>query len=137
MIQKIDHIGIAVHSINESLPLYTEVFGMKLEAIETVENQGVKVAFLFAGNTRLELLEALSEDSPIAGYLAKRGEGIHHIALGVEGIENRIEELKEQGITMIDDTSRIGAHEAKVAFIHPKSTASVLFELCEHNNKGE
>lgn len=137
MIQKIDHIGIAVHSINESLPLYTEVFGMKLEAIETVENQGVKVAFLFAGNTRLELLEALSEDSPIAGYLAKRGEGIHHIAIGVEGIENRIEELKEQGITMIDDTSRIGAHEAKVAFIHPKSTARVLFELCEHNNKGE
>ena len=137
MIQKIDHIGIAVHSINESLPLYTEVFGMKLEAIETVENQGVKVAFLFAGNTRLELLEALSKDSPIAGYLAKRGEGVHHIALGVEGIENRIEELKEQGITMIDDTSRIGAHEAKVAFIHPKSTARVLFELCEHNNKGE
>lgn len=131
MIQKIDHIGIAVHSINDALPLYTDVFGMKLEAIETVENQGVKVAFLFAGNTRLELLEALSEDSPIAGYIAKRGEGIHHIALGVEGIESRIKELKEQGITMIDDTSRIGAHEAKVAFIHPKSTARVLFELCE------
>lgn len=131
MIQKIDHIGIAVHSINDALPLYTEVFGMKLEAIETVENQGVKVAFLFAGNTRLELLEALSEDSPIAGYIAKRGEGIHHIAFGVEGIESRIQELKEQGITMIDDTSRLGAHEAKVAFIHPKSTARVLFELCE------
>lgn len=129
--QKIDHIGIAVHSINDALPLYTDVFGMKLEAIETVENQGVKVAFLFAGNTRLELLEALSDDSPIAGYIAKRGEGIHHIALGVEGIESRIKELKEQGITMIDDTSRIGAHEAKVAFIHPKSTARVLFELCE------
>lgn len=131
MIQKIDHIGIAVHSINDALPLYTEVFGMKLEAIETVENQGVKVAFLFAGNIRLELLEALSGESPIAGYLAKRGEGIHHIALGVEGIESRIEELKEKGITMIDDTSRLGAHEAKVAFIHPKSTAHVLFELCE------
>lgn len=131
MMQKIDHIGIAVHSINDALPLYTDVFGMKLEAIETVENQGVKVAFLFAGNTRLELLEALSDDSPIAGYIAKRGEGIHHIALGVEGIESRIKELKEQGITMIDDTSRIGAHEAKVAFIHPKSTARVLFELCE------
>lgn len=129
--QKIDHIGIAVYSINDALPLYTDVFGMKLEAIETVENQGVKVAFLFAGNTRLELLEALSDDSPIAGYIAKRGEGIHHIALGVEGIESRIKELKEQGITMIDDTSRIGAHEAKVAFIHPKSTARVLFELCE------
>lgn len=131
MMQKIDHIGIAVHSINDALPLYTDVFGMKLEAIETVENQGVKVAFLFAGNTRLELLEALSDDSPIAGYIAKRGEGIHHIALGVEGIESRIKELKEQGITMIDDTSRKGAHEAKVAFIHPKSTARVLFELCE------
>ncbi|MEK3797681.1 methylmalonyl-CoA epimerase [Peribacillus sp. FSL H8-0477] len=131
MMQKIDHIGIAVYSINDALPLYTDVFGMKLEAIETVENQGVKVAFLFAGNTRLELLEALSDDSPIAGYIAKRGEGIHHIALGVEGIESRIKELKEQGITMIDDTSRIGAHEAKVAFIHPKSTARVLFELCE------
>ncbi|WP_057911803.1 methylmalonyl-CoA epimerase [Peribacillus muralis] len=132
MIKNIDHIGIAVRSLEESLPLYTNTLKLKLEGIETVESQGVKVAFILAGNTRLELLEALTPESPIAKFIDKRGEGIHHVALGVEDIEARIKELKQSGLRMIDDTSRKGAHAADVAFVHPKSTAGVLYELCEH-----
>lgn len=131
MIKNVDHIGIAVKSLEETLPLYTDTFKLKLEGIETVENQGVKVAFILAGNTRIELLEPLSDESPIAKFIEKRGEGIHHVALGVESIEDRIQEIKESGVRMIDEKSRIGAHHAKVAFIHPKSTSKVLYELTE------
>lgn len=106
MIKNIDHIGIAVKSLDDSLPLYTETLKLELEGIETVESQGVKVAFIMAGNTRLELLEALSPESPIAKFIEKRGEGIHHVALGVDDIEARIEELKQSGLRMIDNTSR-------------------------------
>ncbi|CAH0345652.1 Ethylmalonyl-CoA/methylmalonyl-CoA epimerase [Bacillus sp. CECT 9360] len=137
MIKNIDHIGIAVSSIEEALPLYTNVFQLKLEGVETVESQGVRVAFVSAGNTRLELLEALSPDSPIAKFIEKRGQGIHHIALGVEDIEARIQQIKENGIKMIDEKPRLGAHHANVAFIHPKGTAGVLYELCERNETGE
>ncbi|AXN37445.1 MULTISPECIES: methylmalonyl-CoA epimerase [Peribacillus] len=137
MIKNIDHIGIAVKSLDETLPLYTDTLKLELEGIETVESQGVKVAFILAGNTRLELLEALSPESPIAKFIEKRGEGIHHVALGVEHIEDRIKEIKESGIRMIDDTSRKGAHHADVAFVHPKSTAGVLYELCERAESKE
>ncbi|MGG4267578.1 methylmalonyl-CoA epimerase [Peribacillus simplex] len=137
MIKNIDHIGIAVKSLDETLPLYTETLNLELEGIETVESQGVKVAFILAGNTRLELLEALSPSSPIAKFIEKRGAGIHHVALGVAGIEDRIKEIKESGLRMIDDSSRKGAHKADVAFIHPKSTAGVLFELCERAGSKE
>ncbi|MGE7182988.1 methylmalonyl-CoA epimerase [Peribacillus sp. NPDC006672] len=137
MIKNIDHIGIAVKSLDETLPLYTETLNLELEGIETVESQGVKVAFILAGNTRLELLEALSPSSPIAKFIEKRGEGIHHVALGVDGIEDRIKEIKESGLRMIDDSSRKGAHKADVAFVHPKSTAGVLFELCERAGSKE
>ncbi|MGE7779796.1 methylmalonyl-CoA epimerase [Peribacillus sp. NPDC097264] len=137
MIKNIDHIGIAVKSIHEALPLYTETLKLKLEGIETVESQGVKVAFILAGNTRLELLEALSPDSAVAKFIEKRGEGIHHVALGVEQIEDRIQEIKESGLRMIDETSRKGAHHADVAFIHPKSTSGVLYELCERTELKE
>ncbi|MFE0505057.1 methylmalonyl-CoA epimerase [Peribacillus butanolivorans] len=137
MIKNIDHIGIAVKSLDETLPLYTDTLKLELEGIETVESQGVKVAFILAGNTRLELLEALSPESPIAKFIEKRGEGIHHVALGVEHIEDRIKEIKESGIRMIDDTSRKGAHHAEVAFVHPKSTAGVLYELCERAESKE
>ncbi|WP_352920079.1 methylmalonyl-CoA epimerase [Peribacillus simplex] len=132
MIKNIDHIGIAVKSLDDALPLYTETLKLQLEGIETVESQGVKVAFILAGNTRLELLEALSPASPIAKFIEKRGEGIHHVALGVDDIEDRIKEIKESGLRMIDDSSRKGAHNADVAFVHPKSTSGVLYELCEH-----
>jgi methylmalonyl-CoA/ethylmalonyl-CoA epimerase len=137
LIHKIDHIGIAVKSIQEALPLYTEVFQLKLEGIEIVENQGVKVAFVSAGNTCIELLEALSSESPIAKFIEKRGEGVHHIALGVKNIHSRITEIQEKGLKMIDESPRKGAHHANVAFVHPKSGRGVLYELYEPLQKEE
>ncbi|MEH7095118.1 methylmalonyl-CoA epimerase [Neobacillus vireti] len=131
MIKKIDHIGIAVKSLENTLPFYMDVLGLPLLGIEVVDTQKVKVAFLNAGETKLELLEPTSEDSPIAGFIAKRGEGIHHVALGVTSIEERIANMREQGIRMIDDQPRLGAGGAQIAFMHPKSAAGVLVELCE------
>lgn len=131
MIKKIDHIGIAVKSLENTLPFYTDVLGLTLLGIEVVDTQKVKVAFLHAGETKLELLEPTSEESPIAGFIAKRGEGIHHVALGVTSIEERIANMREQGIRMIDDQPRLGAGGAQIAFMHPKSAAGVLVELCE------
>ncbi|MGM9924949.1 MAG: methylmalonyl-CoA epimerase [Bacillus sp. (in: firmicutes)] len=137
MIHRIDHIGIAVKSIEQSLAYYRDILGMKLEGCETVESQGVTVAFLDAGNTRIELLEPLSEESPVAKFISKRGEGVHHLALGVKDIQGRIDEVKEKGIRTIDDKPKNGAHQAKVAFLHPKSTGGVLFEFCERDEQGE
>jgi methylmalonyl-CoA/ethylmalonyl-CoA epimerase len=131
MIKKVDHIGIAVHSLKETLPFYTEVLKLPLLGVEEVESEQVKVAFLQVGETMLELLEPTSVDSPIAKYMEKRGEGIHHIALGVESIQERMNEIKTKGIRMIQDEPKLGAHGKEVAFIHPKSTFGVLYELCE------
>ncbi|WP_409299200.1 methylmalonyl-CoA epimerase [Peribacillus sp. SCS-26] len=131
MIQDINHIGIAVKSIEASLPFYRNTLGLKLEGMEEVESQQVRVAFLLAGNTRIELLEGLSEDSAVSRFIDKKGEGIHHIALGVKDIKARIKELQEQGIKMIDKEPRKGAHSSDIAFMHPKAAGGVLFELCE------
>jgi methylmalonyl-CoA/ethylmalonyl-CoA epimerase len=131
MIKKVDHIGIAVRSLEKTLPFYTEVLKLSLLGIEEVDSQKVRVAFLKAGETKLELLEPTSEESTIAKYIEKRGEGIHHVALGVESIEERILEMKEKGIRMIDEQPRLGAGGAHIAFMHPKSAAGVLVELCE------
>ncbi|WP_209123151.1 methylmalonyl-CoA epimerase [Alkalihalobacillus sp. BA299] len=131
--KKIDHIGIAVQSIEKALPFYTEQLNLKLLAIEEVVSQGVKVAFIKIGESKIELLEPLHEDSPIAKFIAKRGEGIHHIALGVEGIQDRINEIKEKGIQMINNEAVSGAGGAQVAFIHPKSAGGILYEFCEKN----
>jgi methylmalonyl-CoA/ethylmalonyl-CoA epimerase len=131
LIKKVDHIGIAVKSLEDALPFYTEVLRLPLLGIEEVASQQVRVAFLKAGETKLELLEPTSSASPISKYIEKRGEGIHHVALGVESIEERILEMKEKGIKMIDELPRQGAGGAHIAFMHPKSTAGVLFELCE------
>ncbi|MGG3563472.1 methylmalonyl-CoA epimerase [Neobacillus rhizosphaerae] len=131
MIRKVDHIGIAVRSLENTLPFYTNVLQLSLLGIEEVESQKVKVAFLEAGGTKLELLEPTSEESPIAKFIQKRGEGIHHVALGVESIEERISEMKEKGIQMIDQQPRLGAGGAHIAFMHPKSSTGVLYELCE------
>jgi methylmalonyl-CoA/ethylmalonyl-CoA epimerase len=131
MVKKVDHIGVAVKSLEETLPFYTEVLRLPLLAIEEVESEKVKVAFLEVGETHIELLEPTSEDSAIAKYIEKRGEGIHHIALGVESIQDRLIELKEKGIRLIQEEPKIGAGGAKVAFLHPKSTSGVLYELCE------
>ena len=131
MVKKVDHIGVAVKSLEETLPFYTEVLRLPLLAIEEVESEKVKVAFLEVGETHIELLEPTSDDSAIAKYIEKRGEGIHHIALGVESIQDRLNELKEKGIRLIQEEPKIGAGGAKVAFLHPKSTSGVLYELCE------
>ncbi|THE14969.1 methylmalonyl-CoA epimerase [Bacillus timonensis] len=137
MIEKIDHIGIAVSSIENSLPFYTNVLNLKLEGIEKVESEKVRVAFIKIGESKLELLEPLSPESPIAKFIEKRGEGIHHIALGVSSIEERIQEIKKHGIRMLADKPKLGAGGAKIAFMHPKSTGSILYELCEKPSKGE
>ena len=131
MINKVDHIGIAVRSLENTLPFYTDVLNLPLLGIEEVDTQMVRVAFLQAGGTKLELLEPTSEESPIAKFIEKRGEGIHHVALGVDSIEDRIIEMREKGIRMIDDQPRLGAGGASIAFMHPKSASGVLFELCE------
>lgn len=131
MIKKIDHIGIAVRSLDEALPFYTEILNLPLLGIEEVESEKLKVAFLKAGETKLELLEPTNEDSAVAKFIEKRGEGLHHVALGVDSIQDRINEIKEKGIRMIQDVPKTGAGGAKVAFMHPKSTGSVLYEFCE------
>ena len=131
MIQKVDHIGIAVRSLDEALPFYTETLQLEFLGIEEVESQGVKVAFIKAGETKLELLEPTSEESPIAKFIEKRGEGLHHVALGVDSIQERINQMKEQGIRMLRDEPKIGAGGAQVAFMHPKSTGGILYEFCE------
>lgn len=137
MIKKVDHIGIAVASLEKALPFYTEVLKLSLLGIEVVESEGVKVAFLQAGETKLELLEPTNEESPIAKFIEKRGEGIHHVALGVDSIQERIDEIKEKGIRMIQDQPKTGAGGALVAFMHPKSTGGVLYELCEKKGMEE
>jgi methylmalonyl-CoA/ethylmalonyl-CoA epimerase len=137
LIKKIDHIGIAVKSLEEALPFYTEVLKLELKGIEEVESEGVKVAFLKVGESKIELLEPLSDESAIAKHIEKRGEGIHHIALGVDSIQGRIEEIKATGIKMINEEAKSGGGGALVAFMHPKSTGKVLYELCEKKGKGE
>jgi methylmalonyl-CoA/ethylmalonyl-CoA epimerase len=136
--KKVDHIGIAVHSIKESLSFYNETLELPLIKIEEVLSEGVKVAFIDGGNIKLELLEPLHNDSAIAKFLQKKGEGIHHIAFGVENIQDRINELQQNGVRMIHDKPKLGAGGAEVAFMHPKSAFGVLYELCDKTNiKGE
>ncbi|WP_404458321.1 methylmalonyl-CoA epimerase [Sutcliffiella horikoshii] len=131
MIKNVNHIGIAVNSIETALPFYTETLGLTFEAVEHVAEQRVRVAFINAGNCKLELLEPTSPDSPVAKFIEKRGEGIHHVALSVESIEDRIQEMIEKGIPMIDKQSRVGAGGANIAFMHPKAGNGVLVEFCE------
>ncbi|WHY90434.1 methylmalonyl-CoA epimerase [Neobacillus cucumis] len=135
MIKKVDHIGIAVQSLEKALPFYTEVLKLPLIAIEEVASEKLRVAFLSAGETKIELLEPASPESTVAKFIEKRGEGIHHVALGVASIEERIREMKENGIRMITDEPKIGAGGAHVAFMHPKSAYGVLYELCEKKGK--
>ncbi len=131
MVNKVDHIGIAVNNLNETLKFYEEILGIKCVSTEVVEEQKVKVAFLPIGDTEVELLESTEKDGPIAKFIEKRGEGIQHIAYRVDNIEKAIDELKEKGIRLIDEKPRYGAGGAKIAFLHPKSTFGVLIELCE------
>lgn len=131
-ITHIEHLGIAVKSIEESLPFYEEVLGLECYNIETVEDQKVKTAFLKVGQTKLELLEPTSPDSPIAKFLEKKGQGVHHVAYAIEdGVQNAIDEAEAKGIKLIDKAPRKGAEGLHIAFLHPKSTEGVLTELCE------
>lgn len=132
--KQIAHIGIAVRDVEASIPLYTNLLGMTLEKMEEVESEQVKVAFIKVGETRIELLEPLSEKSAIHSFLEKKGEGIHHIALEVENIDERLKNLQENGIRLINEKAKKGADNAQIAFLHPKSTNGVLFELCQHSN---
>jgi methylmalonyl-CoA/ethylmalonyl-CoA epimerase len=129
----IDHIGIAVKSIEEAGKFYADALGLKVQGVETVADQKVKVAFLPITDSELELLESLEPDGPVAKFIDSKGEGIQHIAFRVENIQAALEELKEKGIRLIDRTPRKGAGGAKIAFLHPKETHGVLVEICQRD----
>lgn len=130
---KVDHIGVAVKSIDETKKLYQDLLGLDHAGSETVQEQKVTTAFFPVGDTEVELLESTAPDGPIAKYLEKRGEGVQHIAFRVENIEEALAELKAKGVQLIDEKPRRGAGGAKIAFLHPKSTYGVLVELCERD----
>ena len=131
MLKKINHIGIAVNSLDETVPFYQNTLGMAFQGTEEVAEQKVRVAFLQVGESKIELLEPTAPDSPVAGFLQKNGQGIHHIAYEVADIEAAIAGMVADGARMIDATPRCGAHGARIAFVHPKSSHGVLTELCE------
>jgi len=133
MVKKIDHIGIAVKSIEKAKHLFENILNLKIIGEEIIEEQKVKVAFIPLGDSELELLESTSPDGPIARFIEKKGEGIQHIAFKVENLESILDVLKEKGIRLIDEKPRYGAGGAKIAFLHPKSTNGILIELCERN----
>ncbi len=134
-ISHIEHIGIAVKSLEDSIPFYEKVLGLKCYNIEEVKDQKVKTAFFMVGQTKIELLESTDPEGPIGKFIEKKGEGIHHIAFAVKGIEEQLKRMEEQGVTLIDKTPRKGAEGLDIAFLHPKSTLGVLTELCEDKNK--
>lgn len=131
MVKKIEHIGIAVKNLEQAIQTFEKLLGTKCYKIEEVEDQKVRTAFLKVGETKIELLEATSQDSPIAKFLEKRGEGIHHIAFEVQNLENKLLELRELNFQLIDEKPKIGAEEFLIAFVHPKSVNGVLIEFCQ------
>ena len=130
-VTRVDHIGIAVKNLDEMVKWYEETLGVKAHGYETVDEQKVKVAFLPIGESELELLEDTTGDGPVAKFIEKNGEGVQHIALRVESIDEALVELKEKEVRLIDQTPRYGAGGASIAFVHPKATHGVLLELCE------
>jgi methylmalonyl-CoA/ethylmalonyl-CoA epimerase len=132
MLEKIDHLGIAVRSLDEAIPFYRDTLGLAFEGVEEVAGYRVKVAFLQIGESKIELLEPTTEEGMIAAFLREHGPGLHHVAYEVEDIEAAILTCEARGARMIDRTPRQGAHGARVAFIHPESAQSVLTELCQH-----
>lgn len=129
--RKIEHLGIAVSNIEESNALYTKLLGTEPYKTETVESEGVKTSFFRVGESKIELLEATTENSPIHKFVQKRGEGIHHIAFDVDDIEAEIKRLKAEGFTVLNEQPKQGADNKQVAFLHPKGTNGVLVELCQ------
>ena len=130
-ILKIDHLGIAVNSIEQGRSFWTDVLGLSFEGSETVTEQKVTTAFFPVGESEVELLESTSSDGPVAKFIEKRGQGFQHVAFRVENLEEALAELKGKGIRLIDEKPRMGAGGAKIAFLHPKDTNGVLVELCE------
>jgi len=130
---RVDHIGVAVNNIAEASKLYEDLLGLTNAGSETVQEQKVTTAFFPVGDTEVELLESTAPDGPIAKYLEKRGEGVHHIAFRVDNIEEALAELKAKGVKLIDEKPRKGAGGARIAFLHPKSTYGVLVELCQRD----
>lgn len=131
----IEHLGIAVSNLEESIKYYEDVLGLKCYSVEEVKDQKVKTAFFKVGQTKIELLESTSPDGPIGKFIEKKGQGIHHIAFAVEGLQDSLNEVKEKGVRLIDETPRSGAEGLNIAFLHPKSTQGVLTELCEDPKK--
>ncbi|WP_165250049.1 methylmalonyl-CoA epimerase [Paludisphaera soli] len=130
-VKAVNHIGIAVRSIEAQKDYYTNVLGAVFEGEEVVADQKVKVGFFRIGDVRMELLEPTDPTSTVAAFLEKKGEGLHHVALEVEDIEARIADVKAKGLRMVDEKPRAGSHHLQIAFVHPKSTFGVLTELCE------
>jgi methylmalonyl-CoA/ethylmalonyl-CoA epimerase len=128
---KLDHIGIAVNSIDDKLKVWQNILGLKLEAIEEVPDQKVKVAVLPVGDVNIELLEPLGEESTVRKFIDKRGEGLHHLCFEVDDIEEVLSDMQAHGVALIDQKPRIGASGKKIAFVHPKNTGGVLIELTE------
>ena len=128
---KIDQLGIAVNRIEDGKNFWVDALGLEFEGSETVEEQKVTTAFFPVGESEVELLESTAPDGPIAKFLEKKGQGIHHVAFRVENVEEALAELKEKGIRLIDEKPRMGAGGAKIAFLHPKATNGILVELCE------
>lgn len=133
-ISHIEHIGIAVTNIEESIKFYENIFGLTCYAIEEVKEQKVKTAFFMVGQTKIELLESTDADGSIGKFVEKKGEGIHHIAFAVSNIEQALQETESKGVILIDKIPRKGAEGLDIAFLHPKSTHGVLTEICENKN---
>jgi methylmalonyl-CoA epimerase len=134
---KIDHLGIAVRSIGDSLAFYRDALGLELSGTETIEDQGVHVALFQVGESRIELLEPVSEETAVGRFIAKRGEGLHHICYEVDDLASKLNELKSQGVRLLDGYPRRGAEGKLVAFLHPTSANGVLVELVEKANVSE
>ena len=131
MLNKIDHLGIAVKDLQNSIALYTKLLGIPPYKEEIVESEGVKTVFFQIGESKIELLEALHDKSPISNFLAKRGDGLHHIAMKVDDITSEIDRLKAEGFTFLSDEPKQGANNKKTIFMHPKTTGGILIELCQ------
>ncbi|NOR88319.1 MAG: methylmalonyl-CoA epimerase [Bacteroidales bacterium] len=126
----IEHIGIAVNNLEESIKYYEEILGLKCYAVEDVLDQKVKTAFFMVGQTKLELLEATSEESPVAKFIEKKGPGIHHLAFAMPDVAQSLKDAEEKGVRLIDQKPRNGAEGLSIGFLHPKSTGGVLTEFC-------
>ena len=131
----IEHIGIAVKDLASAINFYEKIFGLKCYRIEEVPDQKVKTAFFMVGTIKIELLESTDPAGPIAKFIEKRGEGIHHIAFAFENIEEQLKHVEDNGITLIDSVPRKGAEGLDIAFLHPKSSGGVLIEICEDKNR--